>query len=106
MSTIELTLGVDDLPDYNEMGAKPSESTYDMIVLAEVDVHSRTIYTVTVFDTAHFMDIYFKVLTDKDQAVINSRILDFITNNIDFLMDGLKEQKLENDVDHYRDGRS
>ncbi len=105
MTTLELTLSVDELSDYNEMGAKPTEPNYDLIIIAEVEIHARTIQSISVYDSAYMISINFDILTAKDQEVINSRILDFITNNIDFLMDSLKEQKQDNDIQSYKDGR-
>lgn len=106
MTTLELTMAIDELIDYNEMGANPNEPTYDMIIMAEVDIHSRIINSVSVYDTSYMVSISFDILTAKDQSSVKARILDFITNNIDFLIDNLKDSKVESDIDHYRDRKS
>ncbi len=67
---VEFEIDVDDLVDYNELGANPTVNKYQLRVNACVNKVTLETSDIEIFDYAHKRPVIFVTLSDKDQRTL------------------------------------
>jgi hypothetical protein len=73
--TIQFTIKVDDLPDYNENGAFPGGQNYKILVICDYDYANTEASNITLYDFAYGLPLAYAVLTPEDKIALKDLCL-------------------------------
>lgn len=89
--TFQFRIKVDELPDYNEVGAFPGDTNYDLLVFCDVDLITFEVSDMSLYDFAYSLGVSTKVLTSKDLECLRKLCVAKAEMNVGDILDSQKE---------------